>query len=245
MTKLETSPNLNADTHTDDQELRFYGRRKGKKMRSQRLDGIDTVYPLVRISLPDAVVDPRGFFDTPVTAVWLEVGFGNGEHLLHHALQNPDIGLIGCEPFINGIAALCAEIKAHDVRNIRIFGDDARLLLPHMSDGSIARAFVLNSDPWPKRRHAKRRFIQKETLDELHRLLQEGAELRLSSDHPVLIDWQLHQTYFHGGFDWHANSAADWRTRPADLPPTRYQQKGLREGRETAFLNFRKKARTA
>lgn len=189
--------------------------------------------------LPDSI-DPASFFDFPVKDVWLEVGFGNGEHLLHHALNNPDIGMIGCEPFINGIAALCTDIKKHGVKNIRIFGDDARLFLPRLKTASLGRVFVLNSDPWPKKRHAKRRFIQQETLAEIHRLLKDGAEFRMSSDHPVLIDWQLRQALMHGGFSWQAKCAADWQTRPADLPETRYQKKGLREGRDTAFLNFRR-----
>lgn len=243
--KSETSPNSSAenprgrDANGDD--LKFYGRRKGKKMRDQRLGAYESVYPQVRIALPEGTgIAPASFFDFPVRDVWLEVGFGNGEHLVHHAINNPDVGLIGCEPFLNGIAALCADIKAHNLRNIRIFGDDARLLLPKLQDASLARAFVLNSDPWPKRRHAKRRFIQQNTLDDIHRLLKPGAEFRMSSDHPVLIGWQLEQALLHGGFDWQAECAADWTRRPADLPETRYQKKGLREGRDTVFLNFNK-----
>lgn len=226
-------------------ELKFYGRRKGKKLRDNRVDAMETIFPAIRIPAPaddGADIDPRGYFDFPLREVWLEVGFGNGEHLLHHAINNPDIGMIGCEPFLNGVAALCKGIKEHNVRNIRIFMDDARLLLPRLAPASFDRAFVLNSDPWPKKRHAKRRFIQQGTLDELHRLLKDGAEFRMSSDHPVLIAWQLEQAYFHGGFQWLATCAADWQTRPADLPPTRYQEKGKREGRDTAFLNFRKKS---
>lgn len=246
MKKSETSPNSNAKTEhptggrdLDGNDLKFYGRRKGKKMRDQRLGAYDSIYPLVGVSLPESGdIDPRSFFDAPVKDVWLEIGFGNGEHLVHQALQNPDIGMIGCEPFLNGIAALCSDIKAHNIKNIRIFGDDARLLLPKFKDNSFGRAFVLNSDPWPKKRHAKRRFIQQGTLDELHRLLHDGAQLRLSSDHPVLIDWQLHQTYFHAGFDWQATCKKDWADRPSDLPETRYQKKGVREGRGTVFLDF-------
>ena len=248
MTKSETSPNSNAKKQhpnggrdLDGNDLKFYGRRKGKKMRDQRLDVYDSIYPQVGISLPSDIVDPRSFFDAPVKDVWLEIGFGNGEHLVHQALQNPDIGMIGCEPFINGIAALCKDIKTHNIKNIRIFGDDARLLLPRLKSGSFGRAFVLNSDPWPKTRHAKRRFIQQGTLDELHRLLADGAQLRLTSDHPVLINWQLHQTYHHAGFDWQATCKKDWADRPSDLPETRYQKKGVREGRGNGFLDFLKK----
>lgn len=225
----------------DGRDLKFYGRRKGKALRVERLDAMETVFPAVKLPLPAPDTDPASFFDTPVRAVWFEVGFGSGEHLIHHALQNPDIGMIGCEPFLNGIAALCRDIKQHGIKNIRIFADDARLFMPGLKSGSIERAFVLNSDPWPKTRHAKRRFIQKETLDELHRLLKPGAEFRMSSDHPVLAAWQLEQAYFHGGYEWQAKDASSWRGRPADLPQTRYQKKGEIQGRETVFLNFNRR----
>lgn len=186
-------------------------------------------------------INPRSFFDCPVTGVWLEIGFGNGEQLAHQALNNPSVGMIGCEPFLNGVSALCRDIKDKGIRNIRIWQDDARLLLPRLEDASIGRCFLLNSDPWPKKRHAKRRFVQKETLDEIHRLLKPGAEFRMSSDDPGLNAWQLKNTYFHGGFDWLARCADDWRLRPADMPGTRYQAKGLNQGRSTVFLNFKRK----
>ncbi len=234
--KPETSPN--SSDKDNSHGLKFYGRRKGKKLRDQRLDGYETVYPAVKLDIPAAGCDPASFIDFPVKEVWLEVGFGSGEHLVHHAKQNPDIGMIGCEPFVNGIAALCRDIKNEGLRNIRIFGDDARLFLPQLKDACLGRAFVLNSDPWPKKRHAKRRFIQQETLDIFHRLLKPGAEFRMSSDHPVLIAWQLEQTLRHGRYTWKAEKADDWRNRPNDFPETRYQKKGLREGRDTAFLNF-------
>jgi tRNA (guanine-N7-)-methyltransferase len=201
---------------------------------------METVFPAVALGVPAPGTDPKSFFDFHVREVWFEVGFGSGEHLIHHALQNPDIGMVGCEPFINGVAALCKDIKAQGVKNIRIFNDDARLFMPNIIDGGFDRAFVLNSDPWPKKRHIKRRFIQKETLDEIHRLLKPGAEFRMSSDHPILAAWQLEQAYFHGGFEWLAKDAANWRERPADFPQTRYQHKGLTQGRPTVFLNFRK-----
>ncbi|HYD18187.1 MAG TPA: tRNA (guanosine(46)-N7)-methyltransferase TrmB [Patescibacteria group bacterium] len=187
-------------------------------------------------------IDPRSLFDFPVRDVWMEIGFGNGEQLIHQALQHPDIGFIGCEPFMNGVAALCRDMRDNKLRNIRIFQDDARLLLPLLPDHSIGRLFLLNSDPWPKKRHHKRRVVQTETLDQFHRLLVAGGELRMSSDDPSLNEWQLEKAYFHGGFEWTAQRADDWRTRPADMLGTRYQAKGLVQGRETMFLNFRNRA---
>lgn len=209
-------------------------------MRQNRKAAHELVMSWAGIRLPegDAAIDPQSLFDFPVSDVWLEIGFGNGEQLLHQALQNPNIGMIGCEPFMNGVGALCKEIKDRNVRNIRIWQDDARLLLPRIAGHSLGKCFLLNSDPWPKKRHAKRRFVQKETLDELHRLLKKGAEFRMSSDDPGLNAWQLEKTLFHGGFAWQAECAADWRLRPADMEITRYQNKGLNEGRPTVFLNF-------
>lgn len=196
------------------------GRGEGKKSHSEK-------------------INPASLFDTAKKEIWLEIGFGNGEHLIEQALDNPDVGFIGCEPFVNGVSALLVAIEKHNVQNIRLWPDDARFLMDALPDHCLDRCFILNSDPWPKKKHAKRRFIQKETLDDLHRLLKTGAELRMSSDHPVLIDWQLEKTYFHGGFDWAATCADDWRQRPDDMRETRYQQKGKKQGRPTVFLNFK------
>lgn len=223
-----------------DQEhgIKFYGRRKGKPMRSNKLDAYEQILPAITIKAPSSPVQAAQFFDFPVRETWMEIGFGDGEHLLHHAIQNPDIGMIGCEPFINGIAALCVGIRKHNLKNIRIWPEDARKLLPLIADHSVDRCFLLNSDPWPKTRHHKRRFIQQETLDDIHRLLKPGANFRMSSDHPSLVSWQLEKAFFHGGFEWMANNADDWRRRPDDLPETRYQNKGLKQGRPTVFLDF-------
>jgi tRNA (guanine-N7-)-methyltransferase len=216
--------------------LKFYGRRKGRTMKHNRQSSYNLVMPDAQIA-PEALPD----FDFPVADIWLEIGFGNGEHLAHQALARPDVAMIGCEPFLNGVAALCRDIKDNAIRNIRIWQEDARLILPKLADNSIGRCFLLNLDPWPKKRHAKRRFVQKETLDELHRLLKPGAELRMSSDDPTLAAWELEKTYFHPGFRWLAHGPADWRERPADMAETRYQKKGKEQGRPVIFLRFEAK----
>ena len=123
-------------------------------------------------------------------------------------------------------------------KNIRIFQDDARLLMARLKDRSLGRCFLLNSDPWPKKRHHKRRFVQQETLDELHRLLEPGAEFRMSTDDPGLAAWQLEKTYFHKGFDWQPTAPPTGPDRPADMIETRYQGKGLKEGRAITYLRF-------
>ena len=223
--------------------LRYYGRRRGKVLRPDRKSAYEEIMQWARIELPagDSIIDPRSLFDFPVKEVWLEIGFGNGEQLVHQAINNPDIGLIGCEPFMNGVAGLCRDMRDHKLRNIRVFQDDVRLLMPRLTEKSISKLFLLNSDPWPKTRHHRRRVVQTENLDAFHRLLKPGAEFRLSSDVPSLNAWQLEKTFLHPGFEWLATCAADWRTRPADMLGTRYQAKGLVQGRETMFFNFKTK----
>lgn len=219
--------------------IRSYGRKRGKVLRSHRATALETVLPRITVVLPEkGVLDPAGLFDFPVRQVWLEIGFGSGEHLLHQAQQNPDIGMIGCEPFVNGVAALCRDLEKQQVKTIRIFPDDARTLMAKIAPHSLQKIFILNSDPWPKARHHKRRFIQTETLDDLHGLLVRGGLLRMSTDHTDLATWLIDKTYHHPKFQWTATCAGDWKNRPADMPETRYQHKGMTQGRDTVFLDF-------
>lgn len=217
--------------------LKFYGRRKGKPLKGARQDALQALLPDITLNTSDI---PAFFKAWPECQ--MEIGFGDGEVIAHLAETQPHVGFIGCEPFINGIAGLCKLITEKKLGNIRIWPDDARLLLPHIPALSLSRLYLLNSDPWPKKRHHKRRFVQKETLDAIHRILKPDAHFIMSTDHPDLADWQLEKTYFHGGFEWTAQSKADWENRPAELPtPTRYQRKGLKEGRPTIFQRFIKK----
>jgi tRNA (guanine-N7-)-methyltransferase len=181
----------------------------------------------------------------PYRAVWLEVGFGAGEHLVAQAQAHPDIAFIGCEPFLNGVAAALARIDRGELDNLRIYDDDARVLLDHLAPGSLGRVFVLFPDPWPKARHARRRFISAATLDALARVMAEGAELRFATDDPVCLRWALSALISHPDFAWAARSPADWRQRPADQPPTRYEQKARAKGAAPVFLVFVRAPRTA
>lgn len=175
--------------------------------------------------------------------VWLEIGFGGGEHLAAQAKANPDIGFIGCEPFINGVAKLLSAIRDNSLKNIRICDDDARPLLDVMEEQSIDRTFVLFSDPWPKKRHHKRRFIVKENLDRLARVMKDGAELRVASDHMGFVSWSLQRLLAHPDFTWKARRANDWRNPPADWIQTRYEEKALARGEKPAYLLFTRVSR--
>jgi len=200
--------------------------------------------PPLQVALPGegVLLDPGTLFSGPVAQVWLEVGFGAGEHLAGDARANPRIGLIGAEAYRDGIAALLRHIERDALTNIRVFADDARLLLDRLAEGSLARIVLLFPDPWPKRRHHKRRFISKATLDRLAFVLAAEAELLFATDHDGYMCWALEHLLAHPAFRWLARGPQDWRTRPY-LEPTRYEAKALRQGRRCTYLRFCRRPR--
>ena len=220
---------------------RIYGRRRGRPLRLGRQQLKDTLLPQLSIVLPEpGQLDPASLFPGAPQAVWLEIGFGGGEHLAEQAERHPAIGFIGCEVFENGVARLVGETARRGLANVRIFADDARLLLDALAPASIGRAFILFPDPWPKQRHHKRRLVARPTLDRLATLIQPGAELRLATDDRDYLVWMLAELTGHPGFRWLARRATDWRERPPDWPPTRYEEKARAAGRIPAFLRFRR-----
>jgi tRNA (guanine-N7-)-methyltransferase len=234
----------------------LHGRRRGKKLRAGQQSLLDTLLPRLAIALPaEPIVTPdnevaesaakidlaQAFGGTlPADGVWLEVGFGAGEHLVWQAEHHPSVGLIGCEPYVNGVAKCLAHIERTGVPNVRLFTDDARFVMQALPPQSLSRAFVLFPDPWPKTRHHKRRFVQRSNLDVLARLMKPGAELRLATDDPSYLPWMVEQACRHPDFEWLAESPADWRGRPADWPATRYEQKML-AGHKPVFLRLRRR----
>ncbi|HYU12904.1 MAG TPA: tRNA (guanosine(46)-N7)-methyltransferase TrmB [Stellaceae bacterium] len=200
--------------------------------------------PRLTIGLPEAErLDPRSLFPIPVGAVWLEIGFGAGEHLATQAEHHPDIGFIGSEVFEDGIVRLLGEVERRALGNVRLFTEDARLLLAALTPASISRIFVLFPDPWPKRRHHKRRLIAPATLDLLAAAMEDRAELRLATDDRGYLAWMLDHMTAHADFRWLAQRPADWRERPLDWPATRYEQKARAAGRSPAFLRFCRRPR--
>jgi tRNA (guanine-N7-)-methyltransferase len=219
----------------------FHGRRKGRRLRAGQQRRLDDLLPALAIALPETgELDLARLFAKP-EAVWLEIGFGAGEHLAWQAERHPRIGLIGAEVFWNGVARLLAHAAERGLANLRVFPEDARALLEALPAGSIDRVFLLFPDPWPKQRHAKRRFVGRANLDRLARVLRPGAELRMASDDPGQIRWMLEQTLAHPEFAWLATGPGDWRERPADWPATRYEEKALAAGRRAAYLQFRRR----
>lgn len=221
----------------------LYGRRKGRSLRPGRRRRLDQLLPAIRVDRSVLRCDPSAMFAAPPSDIWLEVGFGGGEHLAEQARRHPEIGMIGCEPFVNGVARLLGEIERDRLQNIRIHADDARDLLDDLPDASIARAFVLFADPWPKARHHRRRFVGPENLPRLARVMKDGAELRLASDQMPLIRWMLFHTLDNAAFEWTATGPDDWRRRPEDWPATRYEAKALAAGRRCVYLTFRRRPR--
>jgi tRNA (guanine-N7-)-methyltransferase len=218
---------------------KFFGRRAGQTLRDNHVRLVKNLLPKLRVpDDADCLNDPRALFESPVSEVWLEVGFGGGEHLAWQATANPHVGFIGGEPFINGVAKLLSLVERGDLSNVRIIDDDIRPRLDQMGDQTISRAFLLFPDPWPKLRHHKRRFVNQANLDRLHRIMKPGAEFRVASDIDHYIRWSLREVAGHGGFTLLSDSPQDWRQRPADWPQTRYEAKAVREGRTCAYLRF-------
>ncbi|MEG9883327.1 MAG: tRNA (guanine(46)-N(7))-methyltransferase TrmB [Hyphomicrobiales bacterium] len=218
-----------------------YGRRKGRPLRPGRRRLLEEKLPALRIALDTlSQCGPAALFAGHMREFWLEIGFGGGEHLACLAERRRDIGILGAEPFVNGVARLLSVIEDRSLRNIRIHDDDARLLLKALPDASLAQVFILFPDPWPKARHRKRRFISPEALCALHRAIKPGGELRFASDMPDYVLWTLDHIRAHGGFMLDRR-AQDRRRRPHDWPGTRYEAKAASAGRECAYLSFRRR----
>lgn len=223
--------------------IRSFGRRHGRKLRPGRRALLERLLPDVAVTMPPSGgdLDPALMFSDPMAAYWLEIGFGAGEHLAWQAAQHSEIGMIGCEPFVNGVSSLLSLIDQSGLDNIRIHPDDARPLIDALPDRSIGCCFLLFPDPWPKARHHRRRFVQPDSLDAVARILADNAEFRVASDDPGLVDWILYHLRRHKAFRWTAKCAADWRSAPPGWPPTRYEAKAL-HGRPV-YLTFRRVSR--
>ena len=221
---------------------RLYGRKRGRPLRPGQRVLITEVLPRLDVRLPErGKLDPASLFDTAPRAVWLEIGFGGGEHLAAQAEAHRDLGLIGCEVFENGVARLLGQIARRRLSNIRLFTDDGRRLVEALTAASVERVFILFPDPWPKQRHHKRRILSTGTLDALARIMAEGAELWLATDDGGYFAWMLERVTNHPEFVWLARRPADWRQPPAGWLPTRYEEKAVAAGRVPFYLRARRR----
>ena len=225
----------------------LHGRRRGKRLRRGQAELLKSALPALsppgvgREENPERrPLDLRALFgdDRPV---WLEIGFGGGEHMLARAAAHPEVGIIGAEPFLNGVAKALAALTRAGLTNVRIHAGDARDLMDVLPEGAIARVFLLYPDPWPKRRHAGRRFVNAENLDALARIMAPGAELRVATDIPDYARHALLAALAHPDFAWTAEGPRDWREPWPGWPGTRYEAKARREGRAPIYLTFRRR----
>ncbi len=228
---------------TAPRRLQYNGRRRGRKLKPNQKNLIEGALPQVSLArpVPGERFDIPALFGFVPRALWLEIGFGGGEHLAHQAINNPDVALIGAEPFVNGVVSALQHIEQHGLKNVRLYQGDAREILSAFADGSLEKLFVLHPDPWPKQRHHKRRLIQKPFLDEAARLLVSGGELRMATDDEPYLVWMLERVPLHPAFEWTARAADDWRLYPPDAIETRYAAKARREGRKATILRFRRR----
>ncbi|MCB9981605.1 MAG: tRNA (guanosine(46)-N7)-methyltransferase TrmB [Rhodospirillales bacterium] len=239
---------------------RIFGRRIGRPLNKSRADVIETLLP--RLSVPedmlkeDGSLAPSSVFDVPYQECWMEIGFGNGEHLSGLMRRHPENAYLGAEPFINGMAAFLKDI-AEDIltqhpheggdprlrgdSKIKVLMDDAMMLAHSLEDECLDGMYILNPDPWHKKRHHKRRIVNRENLACFHRILKPGGQLILSTDVPYLAEWIITEVMLHGGFEWQAASKRDWETKPEGWIDTAYQTKGAKGADKMVYLVFDKK----
>lgn len=217
----------------------FYGRRKGHPLRKGQAYVIRDALPQLALDLAkSAPSDLRALFTPPVSGVRLEIGFGGGENLLHEARTNPDTGFIGCDVYLNGVAKCVAMLAEEKLANVRVHHGDAQPLLEWLPEASLAQIDILYPDPWPKRRHWKRRFISDERVKKIARAVKPGGTVRFATDIPHYAEWALIRILRSGEFEWTAERAEDWLKPWPDFPGTRYEAKAMREGRKPAYFTF-------
>lgn len=219
--------------------LSSFGRRKARKLRETSQRAYDDILPLLRINLGQSI------FKKNPSEVWLEIGFGGGEHLLSQLTQNPSVAMVGCEPFMNGVAKLLTHLLPEDYDRVKIWHEDVRYLLDHIPDSYFSRAFILFPDPWPKKRHQPRRLITTDFIAKLIPTLKEDALLHAASDDAAYVEQIQDVLYTHPAFTLcQGPLSADpstWGPRPEGWPPTRYEQKAIMQGKKCAYMVFEKR----
>lgn len=220
---------------SDIKRSNLHGRRSGKPLSAYQRELIRTLLPRLALDVTRPL-EPATLFSRPLTDLWLEVGFGGGEHLLAAARRHPDVGFIGCEPFLNGMARFVADLATADLDNVRLHGGDAAEVIAALPEASLGRVFIFYPDPWPKRRQRKRRFVSDEMLESLARVMRPGAELRFATDIDDYCGWTLARLMRSPHFHWSAERAGDWQQPWPHWISTRYEQKAIGEGRRPCYI---------
>jgi tRNA (guanine-N7-)-methyltransferase len=219
----------------------LHGRRRGKKLRARHAALLSTILPCLSFDASRPIPDLACLFSDRPSALWLEIGFGGGEHIAAQAQAHPEIGYIGCEAFLNGIAKALALIEAGQLRNLRLYNGDARAVIEVLPEEALDGAYLLYPDPWPKRRHHRRRFLSDEMLNRLARVMRRGAELRFATDIDGNAGWSLARVLRSRDFVWVPAGPRDWQMPWGGWTGTRYEAKALRAGRRPAYLTFLRK----
>ncbi len=223
---------------------RVYGRRIGRPLNAARKDALQEILPRLSIGedllTGEHTLAPSSLFKGSFKETWLEIGFGSGEHVAALMRRHPQNAYIGAEPFVDGMAAFLKDIKNDPHDNIRVHMDDAVFLARSLAPGSLDGIYILNPDPWHKKRHWKRRIVRPETLDIYAKILKPGGKLIMSSDVPDMSQWMLTHTYNHPAFTWTAARADDWRKPPANWITTKYEVKGAKGAKVMSYLVFEK-----
>ena len=224
---------------TDHRKTSFYGRRKGKSLRARQASLQQSLLPNVRVDLSTLRSEMMAALGCEkATPIWLEIGFGGGEHLASEAKLHPEICFIGCEPFVNGVAKLLGSIEHEGITNIRVYDEEVADLIESLPDDSLEQVSILYPDPWPKTRHKKRRLISAEFLANLARVMKPGSELRFATDIDDYAGWTLSRILASPHFLWNPVSPSDWEKPWRNWPGTRYEDKAFREGRTPVYLTF-------
>lgn len=214
----------------------LWGRRSGKPLAAYQRELVRTLLPRLEVDVAQPIAVPEALFVTPVDDVWLEIGFGAGEHLIAAAQRHANVGFIGCEPFLNGMARALTECAAAEIDNLRLHSGDAGALIDALPAASLGRVFLFYPDPWPKRRQYKRRFISESMLARLARVMKTGAELRFATDIDHYCGWALARLLQSRDFEWAATSAAAWQAPWPDWISTRYEKKAIAAGRRPCYI---------
>ncbi len=237
---MPPAPGMDRKIANSEETRRFFGRRKGHRLRAHQAELIETLLPRLALDLRHGAEPLPTLFPVPVGEIRLEIGFGGGEHLIAEAVRNPQTGFIGCEPFVNGMAKALAAIEAQGLRNVRLHLGDAVPVLSWLPPASLAGIDLLYPDPWPKRRHWKRRLVQDETIAAMARVLRAGGLFRFASDSADYAAWTLLRFLRAPDFIWTAERAEDWRKPWPDFIDTRYHLKAARQSRTPTCLVFRR-----
>lgn len=230
--------------HSPSKEKRVYGRKFGRPLNAARKEALEAVLPQIEIHerflTEKGDLAPSSLFDAGFDECWFEIGFGSGEHLSGLMRRHPQNAYIGAEPFVNGMSAFVKDIEDEPKDRIAVHMDDAMMVANSLADNSLDGMYVLNPDPWHKKRHYKRRIISQANLDCFARILKPNAPLVMSTDVPDLADWMVTQASMHDAFEWDAQCADDWWNKPKDWITTQYEVKGAKNSSRMVYLFFRR-----